>query len=158
MIETTLYLRNYQRTRLLEAVVTTGQPRGRIISALMKKIAGDHGKLIRSWSRVKYQDRSGEKGREFHVTLKPDEYEFFQDLRKFFKRSVSGLVADAVDKYLDEVIEEITKETDNYWYSNYALSSIIIDGVVCWILYWGIPKKLLTNPRYSVDFCPSGPG
>ncbi|MDM8001735.1 MAG: hypothetical protein QUS66_02330, partial [Bacteroidota bacterium] len=105
-----------------------------------------------------YRERSANRGRGLHITLKPDEYEFLLDMRKFFKQSISRLVAYAIDTYLDDVIAEINKGTDNYWYSNYALSRIIIDGVVCWILYWGIPEKLLTNPRYFVDFCPSGPG
>ncbi|OHD63030.1 MAG: hypothetical protein A2176_09420 [Spirochaetes bacterium RBG_13_51_14] len=77
--------------------------------------------------------------------LKPDEYEFFLDLRKVFKQSVSRLVAYAIDKYLDEITQKIRKGSDNYRFKNYAISRIIIEGVICWVLYWGVPRKLIAE-------------
>jgi hypothetical protein len=95
------------------------------------------------FTSVKYQpDDAGLKWRCFPIKLKPDEYEFFTDLRKVCKCSVSLLVAIALEKYLDEVLDESRDGVyNNTLFKNYLIRRMYISGVVCWMLCWGYPKE-----------------
>jgi len=112
----------------------------------MRRLGDDHDIMVATWSRVRYQKR-GERGnwRHMHLTLRPDEYEFFLDLRKVFKFSVSRLVAYAIEKYLEEIVKKLSNGSDNYRYKNYMFQRVIVDDVICWILSWGIPRTIITN-------------
>jgi hypothetical protein len=80
-----------------------------------------------------------------HVTLRGDEYEFFIDQRKVLKLSVSFIFAYAVEHYLDELMQLMKYECDNYQYRNYAIMNIVLDNVSCWLLCWGIPHEIPIN-------------
>ncbi len=145
-IETTININPYVLGMISKAVLLTGQSKNNIISSLMHRLGDDHDKLIATWMRVRYQKRN-EKGdwHHLHLTLRYDEYEFFLDLRKVFKFSVSCLVAYAVEKYLEEILNKILKGADNYRYKNYMLQRVIVDDVICWILSWGIPRSVIAS-------------
>jgi hypothetical protein len=145
-IETTININPYVLGMISRAVLITGQPRNQIISNLLGRLAYDHVKMVATWSRVRYQNRNtGGKWSHLHLSLRPDEYEYFLDLRKIFKFSVSFLVSYAVEKYLDEILDNLCKGDDNYRYKNYMLTRVIVDGVISWILSWGIPRTIITN-------------
>ncbi len=147
-IDTTIYINSILFRRLSEAEKISGQTKSQIVSSLLRRLADDHTAMLVSWSRVRYQKRDAEKNwRRFHLHLRQDEYEFFLDLRKFFKRSVSNLIAYALSRHLNELMRKIKESPDNYQYRNYILSQIIIDNVICWILYWGVPKRIITCPQ-----------
>ena len=108
----------------------------------------DSYRLVRGNSPVKYQKRNltGDWHR-FHIKLNDYEYEYCLDMRKFYKMSVSLIVAYAVSNYLDEIIIKLLdtnmrEVTDNYHYKNYILIQEIIDSTICWKIYWGIPYNL----------------
>jgi len=74
----------------------------------MRGIGDDHYTMVATWSHIRYQKRGkNEVWRQLYLTLRPDEYEFFLDLRKVFKFSVSCLVTYAVEKYLEEIFDEV---------------------------------------------------
>ena len=109
-IETTININIDILDRLLQASSITGESKRNIISSLMRRLSEDYEKIAVPWKRIAYQKRdSKNKWKRLHVTLLPDEYEFFLDLRKACKLSVSRLVAYAVDKYLDEIVAEFIK-------------------------------------------------
>ncbi|HOD15851.1 MAG: hypothetical protein KBC90_12425 [Spirochaetes bacterium] len=144
-VETTININIDILDRLLDASLITGESKRNIISSLMRRLSEDYERIAVPWRRIAYQKRDGKKKwKRLHVTLMPDEYEFFLDMRKACKLSVSRLVAFAVGKYLDEIIAEFIKGTDNYRYSNYTISYLINNGTVCLIHYWGIPEKPLS--------------
>ncbi|OHD66700.1 MAG: hypothetical protein A2176_11185 [Spirochaetes bacterium RBG_13_51_14] len=144
IIETTVNINIDNLNRLAFASLTSGRSKNIIVSSLLRRLAEDSEKLQKTWSRVRYQNRDDKQNwRRLHLTLRPDEYEFFIDMRMVFKLSVSYLIAYAVEKYLDEIMHKILRRTDNYRYKNYIVSRIIIDGVICWMQYWGIPRTLL---------------
>jgi hypothetical protein len=146
-IYTTININTMILRRVSDASRASGRSKNLIISTLMRRLADDHQKLVKSWIRVRYQDRdSGKCWDQLHLSLRPDEYEFFLDLRKAYKCSVSSLVSYAIEKYLDQMLNRILKYTDNYRYKNYMISRIIIDDVICWMYFWGIPRSLLDNP------------
>lgn len=90
---------------------------------------------------VQYQEsRSPEEWHTFHITFLDDEYEYFQDLRKLLKMSVSLLLALAVKKFLDDPAVSI--DTDNYLFKSYLIVKEIVDSISCWRLYWGYPPGI----------------
>jgi hypothetical protein len=73
------------------------------------------------------------------------EYEYYLDMRKFYKMSVSFILAYAVMKYINEVVNELlngNKNTDNYSYRNYIFIKTTSNETICWQIYWGVPQKL----------------
>jgi hypothetical protein len=102
--------------------------------------------LLKSYSRVKYQNRDEEKNwHRIHIVLNEHEYEYYLDMRKFFKMSVSYILAYSVMRYLDKFMNELINKnitTDNYYYKNYVFIKETIYGIICWQIYWGIPQKL----------------
>jgi hypothetical protein len=153
-IETTINIKINILDRLQEASSITGESKRNIISSLMRRLSEDYEKIAVPWKRIAYQKRDGKKKwKRLHVTLMPDEYEFFQDLRKACKLSISGLVASGVERYLDEIVADFIKGTDNYRYSNYTISYFINKGVVCLIHYWGIPEKPLSTHMMQAIGC-----
>jgi hypothetical protein len=146
LIETTIHIKTESLRRLATAATMAGVSRCIMISALLRRYANDNTRNSVQWSRVRYQERnSGESWQRLHLTLNPDEYEFFLDLRKVFKKSVSACAAEAIDLYLDDLQLEMKKNVDNYRYKNYSFTRIIIDDIVCWILSWGVPRRPLTQ-------------
>jgi hypothetical protein len=145
-IETTINLNSYIFSLISRAAMLTGLSKRDIISCVMRRLGDDYEKMTITWARVRYQKRDeNPKWHLIHITLKPDEYEYFLDLRKVFKFSVSCLIAIAVEKYLDEIMKILNENIDNYRYCNYLFTRRIIDGVVCWILSWGIPRRLIAD-------------
>jgi len=145
-IVTTVNINIVILTRISQASILTGTSKNCIISSILRRFAYDHEKYEKSWSRVRYQNRDiKENWRNLHITLRPDEYEFFIDFRKFYKLSVSHCIAIAVKQYLDEIIHKIINRGDNYRYKNYTISRILINGVICWMQYWGAPNKLFSQ-------------
>jgi hypothetical protein len=145
-IRTTININIIMLKKISQAAILTGTPKNCIISSLLRRFADDYKKYEKSWTRVRYQDRDiKENWHNLHITLRPDEYEFYFDLRKNFKLSVSHCIAIAVKQYLDEIIHKIINGGDNYRYKNYTMARILINGVICWIQYWDAPNTYFSN-------------
>ncbi len=80
-----------------------------------------------------------------HMFLTPAEYELLLDLRKVYKLSCSGIIALAVERYIDKLSLNMT---DNNRFTCYVFSRFIMDGINCWAQYWGMPK----NPGLPLPF------
>jgi hypothetical protein len=142
LIETTLHVHKSILNKLDAGAEISRRTRTSIIKMLIQRIMKDNKRMIKTYSRVRYQERDiQENWSTINIVLNEYEYEYWQDLRKFFKMSVSFVLAYAVLRYLDEVLE-MSKNTDNYCFKNYIFVMKTINGTVCWQLYWGIPIKL----------------
>jgi hypothetical protein len=89
-------------------------------------------------SLVSYQKRSKpDDWHIFHIKLRVDEYEYFLDLRKLLKMSVSRILTYAVKRFL----HKITKKnlSDNYQFKNYIIIKELFNNTICWKLVWGYP-------------------
>lgn len=147
MVETTVNIGAMEFDALSQAVSRAGTTRNGLISVMLKRQAAGLKGRGAAWGRVKYQDRRpDEEWRQIHVRLGSDEYEFFLDLRKVVKMSVSLMIAIAIIQYLDELTDKYKGKIDSYRYHNYAMSKIFIGDVTCWIFYWGIPPYLIISP------------
>ncbi len=146
LIESTIYVHKSTMEKLNKGVVITGRTRTYIIKILMQNVMKDSKKLLKSYSRVKYQDRDArENWHRLHMVMNEYEYEYYLDMRKFYKMSVSFILAYATMKYMDEILNEFYKRgnsADNYFYKNYVFIKKTINKVICWQIYWGIPSHL----------------
>lgn len=144
--ETTVNIGVDVYARLKRAADAAGISRNMMVSAVITYACRKAKPRAVVRGLVKYQGRSDMTDwRRVHVRFRDDEYEFFHDLRKVWKMSVSFILTEAIENYLDELIPKLIKNPDNYRYQNYASSRIVVDDMVCWVFYWGMPKKLLTG-------------
>ncbi len=140
-METTLYVHVDTLAHINKAALALGTSRSKIVKILLKKAMKNIPDPGRMGKLVKYQPRSSrENWHRFHIQLRIDDYEYLLDLRKLLKMSVSSILAYALQKYGDEVIN--TKKTDNYLYRNYLIMREVIDGIICWRFIWGYPPRI----------------
>ena len=141
LIHTTVNITSDIMLMLDNAARATGKTRSGLIVDVMKKALGDYRRLINPGSGVRYQERAPKGAwKRMHVTILYRDYEYFLDSRKLFKRSVSFLIAYAIRKYLAEVCDN-SESTDNYRFKHYLIVQTMVDNVICWKIYWGIPRK-----------------
>lgn len=151
MVDTTIRVGREAAGRIAEICENRGIRKAALVSALVRFASGRMRPLPDGWLRVKYQGRRGkEEWRCLHLAVRPDEYEFFGDMRKVQRLSVSFIVAFAVEHFLDEMMETIGDDTDNYRYRNYLIAQFLLGDVVCWVHCWGIPPGI-TRPEPSPD-------
>jgi hypothetical protein len=118
-----------------------------MIFHLVKKVAASVNAPDQIGKIIKYQKRqTPEEWRKFHIKVREDMYEYWLDLRKLLKMSVSLILANAVKKYLAKPIR--IKSGDNYACKNYIIVKEVLDSVTIWKLVWGFPPnpgKLIGN-------------
>ncbi len=144
-INTTIYIHRDILSRIKEAIGNNREFRNKLIIALLKRAMRDHDKLEKNFSSVKYQDDdTAGRWNTLHVRFGKGENEYFQDMRRVFKMSVSLILAYAVKNYLNEVLKDLLQmdSPDNYPPKNYLILKDIIDGIVCWRLFWGFPTNV----------------
>ena len=121
----------------------------RLIVLLLKRVMSENKDFRRYGYRVRYQERDSLKDwHTFHLRIRTEEYEYFLDMRKFFKMSVSLLLSFAYENYLDDIIGMLTDKRigkryiDNYLPRNYILINKEVDSVIKWIIYWGYTEEV----------------
>ncbi len=144
-INTTMYVHNKVLNKIKNVVGDNREFRNKLIIALLKRAMRDHDKLENNFRSVKYQDDdTAGKWKTLHVKFGKGENEYFQDMRRVFKMSVSLILAYSVKNYLIEVLNDLLRmdPLDNYPPKNYLILKDIVDDVVCWRLFWGFPMNL----------------
>lgn len=140
-MDTTLNIHEKVLQEITDAALLKGISRGELIVALLNRIMKDTRHSVRTGTLVRYQKRRPRaEWRRIHARFEADEYEFFLDLRKLLKMSLSHILADAVEKYIDAIINET--EVDNNLYRNYMIIKEEIDSIPCWVLIWGYPPSI----------------
>jgi hypothetical protein len=123
------------------ASIELGTSRSKIIKLLMKEIKLDKNIHFKFFSQVKYQEKDFKKNWSmFHIKLSESEYEYFLDIRKFFKMSVSLILAFAVKKYLHLLLKS-NSLGDNYSPDNYFFQLGVFQGKESFIISWGNMDK-----------------
>ena len=143
-VDTTVVMNGEVRAALDRAARISGKSVTALIVLAMKRTMAGRGRLARAFQRVEYQAR-GREWRRRHISVWARDYEFFIDMRKVFKRSVSLLIALSVERHLDAILVELSKtgstDSDNYLFQSYIMSEEIVDSCVCWKLFWGMPQN-----------------
>ena len=113
-----------------------------MIIMLLKKIMDKkiNSKTIRVGRLIEYQRIKSPDWHIFHIDFREDEVDYFLDLRKLLKMSLSKIVAWAVGLFLGKK----RKRDDNYFeqYQNYVIVPYFIDSIPAFKLIWGIPPTL----------------
>ncbi len=144
-IRTTINIRRELMDKLCVISKKKGIPVRDLLSSMLIEQRNDGNATYLAFSRVRYQERRrNAQWRRLHITLRGDEYEFCLDLRKVRKMSVSFLFAVAIEQYLDKLVEKYGKDMDKYCYHDYAIMKFDVEGIICWVIYWGMPRKILT--------------
>lgn len=145
-VHTTVYLGLNNAVFLDDAAAKLSMSRSRLLVLLMRKMLVHWKQMRRNLSSVKYQKKTtGEEWKIVHVFLEANDYEVFIDMRKFFKWSVSALVAMAIKKYLNEIISEgkddIREYCDNYKLVGYKCVGKLDKNCICWHITWELDNK-----------------
>lgn len=142
-IDTTVYVRNDIAEWIKDMAIRAGVSRSALISMLLREFAEKRKVPANAWKGIRYQERMADgQWCRMHVRLRGDEYEYFIDLRKVMKFSVSYIIAMAVKNYGKSVCKTVDKDADNYRYHNYAMLHFQEGYVHCWLFCWGIPPRL----------------
>lgn len=140
-METTLNIHVDILDKISKAADKRGISCSSMIVILLQKVMRVRGCNMSMGRLVQYQDRrSREEWHRFHVVWRWDEYEYFLDLRKLLKMSVSKILADAVEKFLKKLRKK--DFADKYRIRNYLIIGKCINNVKYWKLFWGLPWNL----------------
>lgn len=123
------------------AALKQGVSRTDLIIYLLKSVMKDISGPCNFGCLVRYQKRSNpEEWHTFHIKLRIDDYEYFLDLRKLLKMSVSRILATAARRYLQTINKRHIN--DNNQFKNYVIIKELIDNSICWKLVWGYPYNI----------------
>ena len=115
--------------------------RTKVIIILLHKIMRKDKINIRYFYGVRYQEAAPkEMWHPFHIRYRDNEFRYFNDLRNFHRCSLSYLLRCAVEEYMNELL--FGDSRDNYVFNNYVCVREIVDGVIGWRIFWGIPDNL----------------
>lgn len=124
-----------------------------IINSIFRKIFKSNSFKIRFLLSVKYQNRINDKDswKHFPVCLDGDIYEKCQDMRKLFKLSVSFILSEAIDRYLNDLKIEFCegKNSDNYT-PNYILFYTKSEYYTQISIIWGMMENKELNQLYQL--------
>jgi hypothetical protein len=142
-MNTTMYIKQCVLMQISRAASLKDISRSAMIIELLKIILAHTPQAVRIGRLIQYQEReaSGE-WHTFHISFREDDYEVFQDMRKLRKMSISFLLAEAVKKYLKNVLQK-NQTPDNYPHCNYIIIREMIGTIISWRLIWGFPQNLI---------------
>jgi len=141
-MQTTINIKETLFMHICKAAESRCISRSALIMEMLKTAMGDLSHEVCIGRLVQYQTRENmERMHPFHITYREDEYEFSQDMRKLFKKSLSLILAEAVKKYLIKIPHK-KRNTDNYPHANYVIIKEMIDTIVSWRLIWGFPPAI----------------
>jgi hypothetical protein len=133
--------------------------RRELVVRLLMRIMRDIGRHQGDFTLVKYQPRDpGRRWKCFPVVFQKHQNEFFTDLKRFSRFSVSHLVAIAVREYLPELLAEETDERYNYTCCEWALGQRMVEGAFCWEIFWGKPACATRQTTGVTILRRTGPG
>ena len=147
MIKTTINMHDKTLKTLEYASSKLNVSQMDVIKLLLGKIHLDRKKYIKLFTIIKYQKRDPENNWScMHITFTSTEYEHFIDMRKFFKKSLSNIIAFAARKYLKIILKKYnnTKWDDNNhpsYFEIYSFNIKMFREVEYRIISWNLPKE-----------------
>ena len=141
-METTLNIRTDIMYQISRSAKAHGMCCSELIVILLKKVMKDIGNPDCMGMLVQYQARRRpEEWHTFHIKWKEYDYEYFQDLRRLLKKSISLLLAHAVRKFLSK--KNKINRNDNYLYVNYSIIKELINNITSWRFIWGYSPPMI---------------
>ncbi|MCP4134163.1 MAG: hypothetical protein GY754_24535 [bacterium] len=144
-VDTTIYI----NIKLLEEVEAAAKllkmSRSDVVILLLDKVREKKEISLEMFKQIKYQFRDlASNWKRIHVYPEVEKYETWLDLRKISKRSVSLIVAIAINEHLDQLIKELSptdkpRQNDSYP-SDYLFLARETGGIQKFVIYWGFPE------------------
>ena len=98
-------------------------------------------------TRIKYQkNENGQGWKSIHVWFSPEFYDKCQDLRKFHKFSISFILSQAIELYLNELLNG---QCDNYLHS-YMFFGFTFNNCPIFITTWDYPGNEFTERIFNL--------
>jgi hypothetical protein len=143
MIRTTVNMTREVYEMICSVSRKSGMSKTTVIKILLRKISTKE-KRVKMWKRIEYQKRnSSQEWQTFHLSIEEAEYEYYLDLRKLLKKSLSLIIFIAANEFI-EIVN--TTLSDNYPFFNYIItSSETTFGIQKWSVYWGIPEEIILS-------------
>ena len=108
-----------------------------VVVLLLRKILKDGKYSAKKFRAVKYQEVDPDKNWDtLTVYFEDVDYELFTDMRKFFKESVSFLLAKAIDLFLTTILFEVEEILLNYENSDWDICRNDIETGGIWTIMW----------------------
>lgn len=141
-VQTSFHINISNFSKLVRASHRTGKSMIALITEMMYQYARDYHSNEIPKRTVKYQDRDIEEHwKIYRVALDPDDYDLFTDMRKVMKKSVSFIIALAIKKYLDKIVNQLLARSINYTRLLYFAGGVTFNDIKYWILRWKIYEE-----------------
>ncbi len=137
MIKSSVYI-NINKLSLLESFSEVNELSvNEVVGLLLRKILKDGNYSAKKFRAVKYQEVDPDKSWDtLTVYFEDVDYELFTDMRKFFKFSVSYLLAKAIDLFLDTLLSQVEEILLNYEDSNWDIRRVDVETNASWTITW----------------------
>jgi len=148
IVKTTIHINSTIKGKLIRAAVKTPFTESEIITKVMKSMMNKMKPLSKYSRPVEYQKLpEGAMWERVHVRWLLRDYDYFNDMRKLCRKSVSYLVSLAISEYIDELLKD--ENIDNYQFTSYILITREKDDIISWEVYWDFPQTL-NLPTYKI--------
>ncbi len=150
-IETTISISNKNKIRLINCSQQLDISTNKLIIKLLVKYINSNYNKTQIYSRVAYQKlERGTTLKRIHVWFSPEFYEKCFGLRLFLKLSLSNILSQAIDLYLEEILKG---QYDNYE-KNFVFQSSTYKNCPIFIIAWNYPgseiaRKILEIYEYT---------
>jgi len=145
MIKSSVYINTAKMQKLEEFSADKGLDFDDVVALLLRKILSAGNLYAKKFVAVKYQAADPDKNwKTATVYFEDVDYEFFTDMRKFFKESVSLLLSQAIDLFLDTILSEVKEILLNYANSDWDIRRDDVEMGVIWTIFWKNPGKNTT--------------
>jgi len=139
-IETTISINK----EILEKLSTISQKRNISKSAIIREIilmlSGKQGKFIKQRFSTEYQVKNKGAYNNIHIYLIEPYYEHALDLRRFYRASLSLLIAEAIELLYEELLCR-HENTDNYPGLMHTMIYYETKKSMVWKHIWGEPEE-----------------
>jgi len=157
-IGTSICIERSRKERLISAAKVMKISQSDLLSMLLMRSREifDNNAITRQ--SVRYQRSNSPEGECFeiyHVDLYDVDYEYATSRRFIFKISVSFLFRLAIDRFLDEILENgfystkaaLLGQRTNYYYTNFFVDNLQCSSVEFWTIPWAKREKHGKTPK-----------
>ncbi len=147
MIETSIYISKCRLQLLRRAAEKLNREESEVLSLLLQKSRRLFGRCAVTGRAVEYQKGDDGDFAIHHISISESDYEFATGRRYLFKISVSFLFALSISRFLDEIINDWTRDKasskrawkryrTNIHYSHYSIGHSFDQNAEFWTIPW----------------------
>ncbi|MCP4129749.1 MAG: hypothetical protein GY754_01915 [bacterium] len=144
-VNTTINMNIELLDRVEAASQQLNMSRSKIIVLLLNRVMLKKEIPLEVFKQIKYQPRNlASNWKQVHAYPEVEVYEAWIDMRKIFKRSVSLVLAIAIEEFLDQLVVDLSAAEDPGGLDNYPPAYTFLaresSGIQKFVIYWGLPE------------------